>query len=145
MINKTTKKMFTQNNEHKVTILSDRIPGESEATQNKRIRELAKILAQEPTKSDEKKLEELLDNTLAAMESWKNECLLQGKNPSCISNFMCVDRKTRDILQNSYMIFGDMPDVLVSLKQINKALDPKEEFLVEEIPENDEDGIEIIP
>jgi hypothetical protein len=116
------KKMFKQDDVYKIGIASERRPGESAKDQEKRVKEMAKMFAQEPTKLDKKKLDALLDITITAIESWKKECLLQGQQPSCISSFSCVDRQTKDRSQGKYMIFGEPSEVMDLLKQSNKKI-----------------------
>jgi hypothetical protein len=122
MLNKTIKNMFKQDNEYKITIASERRPGESESAQDKRVEEMAKRFAQEPTKLDKKKLDAFLDIAMTAIEDWKKECVSQGQYPTCISSFSCVDRQTKDRFQGKYMIFGEPSEVMDLLKQANKKI-----------------------
>ena len=123
MLNKIIK-MIRQDSENKILIVSQRRPGESESAQNKRIEEMVKMSTQKPIKSDKKKLDTLLDTAITAIEKWKKECLSQGKNPICISEFVCLESENQSPCQDKYAIFGEQQAVLVLLEYINKLLDP---------------------
>jgi hypothetical protein len=122
MLNKTTKKMFKQDNEYKMTIASERRPGESEKAQDKRVKEMVKRFAQEPIKLDKKKLNTLLDIAMTSIEDWKKECVSQGQHPACVSCFIYADRQTRDQSQGKYMIFGGPEELSVLLTDITIKL-----------------------
>ncbi len=108
--------------ENEGLIVSERRPGESERVHDKRVEEIKKRFAQEPTKLDKKKLDTLLDIAMTSIEDWKKECVSQGQHPACVSCFIYADRQTRDQSQGKYMIFGGPEELSVLLTDITIKL-----------------------
>jgi hypothetical protein len=115
-----------------VLIVSERINGESELDHAYRIERrtdvMKKIMAErpnkkkikallenleKPNKSDQKNIKILLDEIITAINEWKYECIKQGENPVCISNFISMDTKTGKSSPNMrYAIFGEQQWVM---------------------------------
>jgi len=113
-----------------VLIVSQRRKGESKTDHNKRVEEMQNMFVGKTTKSDIKKLDALLHDAIAAIYKWKEECLSQGKNPSCIGMFMCINRKPEYPFQDKCMIFGEQREVMALLECANDKLGKGEDSLL---------------
>ena len=99
----------------------------AERPNKKKIKELLENL-EKSSKSDQKKIKTLLDEIITAIDEWKYECIKQGENPVCISNFISMDPKTGESTPNRrYAIFGEQQWVMHLLKYANKKLNFKGE------------------
>ncbi|MFA5936733.1 MAG: hypothetical protein WC822_02530 [Candidatus Paceibacterota bacterium] len=96
-----------------------------ERPNKKKIKELLENL-EKPSKSDQKKIKTLLDEIITAINKWRDECIKQGENPICISNFISMDPKTgRSSPNMRYAIFGEQQWVKHLLKRADKRLNLK--------------------
>src|SRR3989344_6125789 len=126
-MSKKREKIVTafQDGKNNRLIVSERRSGETKSEHERRIAVMQKIMSEKPSKYDRNKTDTLLEDVITAIDKWKNECIAQGENPVCISHFICVDRKTKDLSQTRYAIFGEQPEVIGLLKYTNEMLNPK--------------------